>query len=73
MREGDSEVKLHRVNTTLTSQMFFLLFAKNDPGPGNYTPQRLTKPEASVRHPFGSTAERFDRHARRFFLGSTVS
>ena len=23
-----------------------------------------------VRHPFGSTAERFDRHARRFFLGS---
>jgi len=43
----------------------------NDPGPGSYAPQGLTKPEASVRHPFGSTAERFDRHARRFFLGST--
>lgn len=43
----------------------------NDPGPGSYVPQGLTKPEASVRHPFGSTADRFDRHARRFFLGST--
>ncbi|XP_029204383.2 lymphocyte expansion molecule-like isoform X1 [Acropora millepora] len=43
----------------------------NDPGPGSYAPQGLTKPEASVRHPFGSTADRFDRHARRFFLGST--
>lgn len=42
-----------------------------DPGPGNYSPQQLTKPEATVRPPFGSTAERFDRHARRFFLGST--
>ncbi|RMX49946.1 hypothetical protein pdam_00023067 [Pocillopora damicornis] len=42
-----------------------------DPGPGNYSPQELTKPEATVRPPFGSTAERFDRHARRFFLGST--
>lgn len=45
---------------------------KTDPGPGNYSPQELTKPEATVRPPFGSTAERFDRHARRFFLGSTV-
>ncbi|KAJ7386534.1 hypothetical protein OS493_008670 [Desmophyllum pertusum] len=43
----------------------------SDPGPGNYSPQELTKPQASVRPPFGSTAERFDRHARRFFLGST--
>lgn len=41
-----------------------------DPGPGNYSPQELTKPEATVRPPFGSTADRFDRHARRFFLGS---
>jgi len=45
---------------------------QSDPGPGSYSPQDLTKPEASLRPPFGSTAERFDRHARRFFLGSTV-
>ena len=45
---------------------------QSDPGPGSYSPQGLTKPEASLRPPFGSTAERFDRQARRFFLGSTV-
>lgn len=43
----------------------------SDPGPGSYSPQGLTKPEASLRPPFGSSANRFDRHARRFFLGST--
>lgn len=45
---------------------------QSDPGPGSYSPQGLTRPEASLRPPFGSSADRFDRHARRFFLGSTV-
>eukprot|EP00794_Sanderia_malayensis_P007718 gene7718-8557_t len=43
----------------------------DEPAPGNYDPQKLSKPDSSKRPPFGISAERIDRHARKFFLGST--
>ncbi|XP_032230603.2 lymphocyte expansion molecule isoform X2 [Nematostella vectensis] len=43
----------------------------SEPGPGSYSAKDLGKPEAAKRPPFGSSAGRMDRHARRFFLGST--
>lgn len=46
---------------------------KDEPGPGHYNPQELSKPLASIRPPFGSSAERNDKKATTFFLGSNVS
>jgi len=45
----------------------------DEPGPGSYEPQGLSKPEAFKRPPFGSSAERTDKKATQFFLGSTSS
>jgi len=42
----------------------------NDPGPGHYDGKEVGKPEPARRPGFGSSAERMDKHARRFFLGS---
>lgn len=44
---------------------------KKDVGPGSYTPRNLSKPEAEKRPGFGSSAGRFDKYARRFFLASS--
>ncbi|KAK3732613.1 hypothetical protein QZH41_016085, partial [Actinostola sp. cb2023] len=44
-----------------------------EPGPGAYSVQELSTPEPEKRPPFGSSAERMDKHARRFFLGNYVS
>ncbi|XP_072173043.1 ciliary microtubule-associated protein 2-like [Diadema setosum] len=44
---------------------------ESDPGPGNYTPRELSKPKAKNLPPFISSAERFDKRARKFFTGQT--
>ncbi|XP_065069695.1 ciliary microtubule-associated protein 2-like [Rhopilema esculentum] len=41
-----------------------------EPGPGNYDVKNTTKPEAKQRPAFGNSADRMDRHARKFFLGN---
>jgi len=43
---------------------------KDEPGPGHYDLQEQSKPEPSRRPPFGSSAERNDKKATQFFLGS---
>lgn len=43
----------------------------DEPGPGQYDPHRPEKPEAVKRPPFGLSAERIDRRARKFFMGNT--
>jgi len=43
---------------------------KDEPGPGHYDLQGQSKPEPSQRPPFGSSAERNDKKATQFFLGS---
>ncbi|XP_028415767.1 lymphocyte expansion molecule-like [Dendronephthya gigantea] len=43
---------------------------KTDVGPGSYTPRSLSKSEPIKRPGFGSSAGRFDKHARKFFLAS---
>ena len=50
----------------------FEYLLQEEPGPGQYDPQQSEKPAPSKRPPFGVSAERIDRHARKFFLGSTV-
>lgn len=45
----------------------------DEPGPGSYDPVNLSKPEPLRRPPFGSTAERNDKKATQFFLGSNNS
>ena len=57
----------------MQSSTIFPCFASQDePGPGQYDAKELGKPEPSKRPPYGSSAERMNRHARRFFLGSSV-
>jgi len=43
---------------------------RDEPGPGHYDLQDLSRPEAARRPPFGSSAERNDKKATTFFLGS---
>jgi len=43
----------------------------DEPGPGSYKPQVLSKPQPSKRPPFGLSAERNDKKATKFFLGSS--
>lgn len=43
---------------------------ENVPGPGSYTPLDISRSEPMERPGFGSSAGRFDRHARKFFLAS---
>ena len=58
----------------LKSVVYLPLFhIQDEPGPGQYEVKVPTKPRASKRPPFGLSAERSDRHSRRFFLGAVVS
>ncbi|XP_046845613.1 lymphocyte expansion molecule-like [Xenia sp. Carnegie-2017] len=43
---------------------------KIDIGPGSYTPMDLSKPEATKRSVFGSSAGRFNKHAMKYFKAS---
>lgn len=42
-----------------------------EPGPGNYETKDLSSPQAKNAPPFISSAERFDKRARKFFTGNT--
>ncbi|XP_006825739.1 ciliary microtubule-associated protein 2-like [Saccoglossus kowalevskii] len=42
-----------------------------DPGPGNYDPQEVSRKEAHNSPAFISSAERFDKRARKFFMGGS--
>lgn len=46
---------------------------KDEPGPGTYVLHEQSKPEPAKRPPFGSSAERNDKAATKFFLGSFSS
>ncbi|KAJ8039690.1 Lymphocyte expansion molecule [Holothuria leucospilota] len=44
---------------------------EREPGPGSYTVKKLSKPSATNSPAFISSAERFDKRARKFFTGQT--
>ena len=61
------EMPSHRIHCKTLSQW---PRKRDEPGPGHYDIQKLGKPEPAQRPPFGSSAERNDKKATQFFLGS---
>lgn len=64
----------YMINISLYLETLLLFFSvQREPSPGSYKVKQLSTPTSTDSPPFISSAERFDKRARKFFTGQTVS